>query len=171
MESINAENRTEPENTEKLKEDIKNEIKRKKLITLGECSKFYFYILGDVACKFVSIFILGGLENIGLFGFYPILKSYDVMQSIYTYIGYIIFATIFYFCFRGKKIINENENNDSNVLSSEEGLLMDKSKKTYFQIFLVCLCFGLYLELQNLFYGLGFQYLNFWAIGTIFTFL
>ena len=110
MESINAENQSEPENTEKLKEDIKNEIKSKKLITLGECSKFYFNILGDVVCKFVSIFILGGLEKIGVFGFYPILKSYDVMQSIYTYIGYIIFGTIFYFCLRGKKIINENNN-------------------------------------------------------------
>ena len=181
MEQINVEDQLDPENIEDVEDQLehenieelnempKKELKNKKLITLGECSKFYFNILGDVACKFVSIFIIGGLEKIGVFGFYPILKSYDAMQSIYTYIGYIIFGTIFYFCFRGKKKINEN--NNSNDLIYAEGLSMERSKKTYFQIFLVCFCFGLYLEIQNLFYGLGFQYLNFWAIGTIFTFL
>ena len=91
-----------------------------------------------MVCKFVSIFILDVLKNFGLFGFHPILKSYGVMKSIYTYKGYIIFGIINYFCFKERKKINEN--NDLNILASEEDLIMDKSKNTYLQIFLVCFC-------------------------------
>ena len=170
MNLINDENKPISENIEKLEQDSKDEEKKKKLlITLGECSKYYFIILGDVISKFVSYYILGAIKNMGLFGFSPKLTTYGVVKSIYTYIGYIIFGTIYYFCFRGKKIINEN--NNLNELTSTEVLIMEKSKFTYLQIFLVCFCFGLYIEIQNLLYGLGIRYLNFWSLGTIFTFL
>ena len=170
MNLINDENKPDSENIEKLEQDSKDEEKKKKLlITLGECSKYYFIILGDVISKFVSYYILGAIKNMGLFGFSPKLTTYGVVKSIYTYIGYIIFGTIYYFCFRGKKIINEN--NNLNELTSTEVLIMEKSKFTYLQIFLVCFCFGLYIEIQNLLYGLGIRYLNFWSLGTIFTFL
>ena len=145
MKPINAVNQPDSEIIEELKEDPKAEVKSKKLITLGECSRFYFYILRDVVCKIVSIFILGGIENISLFGFYPILKSFDIMENIYNYIDFIIFGAIFYFFLRGKKKTNENKN--SNTLVYEEDLLMDKSKSTYLYIFLVCFCFGLFLKL------------------------
>ena len=168
MKSINVENMPDFEYIEKLENNSKKEEKRKKLITLGECSKFYFYILGYFACQFVSIFILGDLENIGLFGFYPILNSYNIMQSIYIYIGFIIFGIIHYFCFSEKKILKKN--NNKNDLIYEDALLSNYSKKTYFQYFLVCFCFGLYLEIQNLLYSVGFQNLDFWSFETIFTF-
>ena len=142
MKLINDENLPDLENIEKLEVDSIEEKKKKKLITLGECSKYYFIILGDMVCKFVSIFILDVLKNIRLFGSHPILKSYCVMKSIYTYIGYIIFGIINYFCFKEMKKLNDN--NDLNILASEENLIMEKSKNTYLQIFLVCFCFAFF---------------------------
>ena len=143
--------------------------KKKKLITIGECSKFYWYILGAALCQLFSIFILGGLEIIGLLSNNPVLNSFSIMKSIYTFIGFIIFGTMHYFCFRGKKRLNEE--NDENILNYNENLLMHKSKNTYIQIFLVCFCYGLYLEIQNLLYNLGLEPLNIWTFSNMFTFL
>ena len=169
MKLINGENISDSLDIQQSQKDSKNVEKRKKLITIGECSKFYLYILGAALFQFISIFILGGLENIGFFGIYPVLSTYRIIQSIYTYIGYIIFGIIYYFCFRGKK--RTNEENDENILNFNENLLMYKSSNLYFQIFLVCFCYGLYLEIQNLLYNIGLEALNIWTFGTIFTFL
>ena len=166
MDSISEE---EQSNSSLSKNSYTKDEKRKKLITIGECSRFYLYLLGATICQLISILILGGLKNnVGLFGFSPILNSYISVQSIYTYIGYIIFSLIF----RSVSKSNERQVNPKkkthliyNDLSKQD------YKKLYFHIFLVSFCFGFYEESLNILYSLGFQLLNYWTFETIFTFL
>ena len=145
-------------------------IKNNKLISIGFCSKFYFYILGSALFKFISLFILGDKDNnIGLFGFAPILSSYTSVQSIFIYLGYIIIGIIFYF--RKKKEKKENNILFLEALSSLYNKIINQDKnKTYFQIFFVCFGFAIY-EIQNLFYILGYEPLDYWTFEIIFTFI
>ena len=75
----------------------KNEPKR--IITIGICSRFYLYILFSGIFKLLSLILIGDNkiydDGIGLFGFCPILKNYNFMQSIDIYLGYLIFGLIF----------------------------------------------------------------------------
>ena len=85
-----------------LNEEIKQILeKNKKPITFGKCSRFYLYMLGTCFFKILSLLILGANKDkeneFGLFGFCPVLNQYNFIQSIYTYIGYIIFGLIFYY--------------------------------------------------------------------------
>ena len=144
-------------------------LKNKKLITIGECSRFYFLLLGATICKLISIFILSGLKNnVGIFGFSPILNSYSIMQSIYTYIGYIFFGFIFRFIGKRKKRINRRASKSSLI---HKNLSSPNYKRIYFQIFLVSFCFGFYSEILNILYGQGFHSLNYWTFETVFTFI
>ena len=88
--------------------------------------------------------ILGSQENtIALFGFSPIIFSYNSIQNIYTYLSYIIFETIFHFYFKGK-----NRDKDKliiNNLSLKQELIINQdNKKFYRQIVLTCLGFTAY---------------------------
>ena len=165
---INSENKA---NINKKKEEDKN--KKKKLIRIGECSKFYLYILASAFFKFLCFLILGYKEKgIGLFGFCPIINSYYITQSIYTYIGYIIFGTIFYYVFKRKHKKSEIEMHPipMRLLIHNKTKVMPKSAKTIFQIILVCFCYGLYNEIQNIIYNLGFQFFYYWTFETIFSY-
>ena len=152
-----------------LQYDFIKDDKNEKLITYGECSRFYLYLLGATICKLISILILGGLkDNTSLFGFSPILNSYGNIQSIYTYIGFIIFSFIF------RCIFKKNErkfNQKRKALLIHNNKSKQNFKKLYFQIFLVSFCFGFYSEALNILYGQGFQLLNYWTFETIFTFI
>ena len=67
-------------------------LKKNKLVNIGFCTKFYFYILGSALFKFFYVMILGSQENtIALFRFSPILFNYNSIQSVYTYLSYIFF--------------------------------------------------------------------------------
>ena len=166
MDSISEE---EQSNSSLSKNSYTKDEKRKKLITIGECSRFYLYLLGATICQLISILILGGLKNnVGLFGFSPILNSYISVQSIYTYIGYIIFSLIF-------RSVSKSNERQVNPKKKTHLIYNDFSKpnykKLYFHIFLVSFCFGFYEESLNILYSLGFQLLNYWTFETIFTFL
>ena len=67
-------------------------------ISLGKCSRLYLYILGTGLFKIFSLILLGSNniseDGIGLFGFCPIFNSFNFIQSIYIYIGYIIFLQL-----------------------------------------------------------------------------
>ena len=82
--------------------DIENK-PYKKLITIGICSRFYLFIIYSGIFKMLSMILLGSSnkkyseDGIGLFGFSKILVKFSFMQSIYKYLGFIIFGTIFYF--------------------------------------------------------------------------
>ena len=146
-------------------------VKKKRLISIGLCTKYYFYILGSALFKLFYTMILGSKENtIALFSFSPTLFSYNSIQSLYTYLSYIIFGTIFHFCFRGKdkdkikyKIIN--------LSLKPEFQLKKETKKVKFQIFLTYFCFVTYSEFQTLLYSNGFDSLSYWTFEIIFTFI
>ena len=166
---INSENKA---NINKKKEEDKNE--KKKLIRIGECSRFYLYILASAFFRFLCFLLLGYKEkNIGLFGFCPIINSYNVTKSIYTYIGYIIFGTIFYYAFKRKNKKRERETHGLSIklLIHNKSKLMPKSAKTIFQIILVCFFYALYNEIQNILYNQGFQFFYYWTFETIFSYV
>ena len=153
-----------------VSEKVSSEVKNKSLISIGNCYKFYFYILGSAFFKVLSLMILGDKDsNFGLFGFSPILSSYNSMQSIYTYLGYIIFGIISYFCFNGKE---KKKYYFLETLSFVKERMKNQDKnKTKFQIFFVCFCFSIYKETQNLLFYFGYQPLDYWTFEVIFTFL
>ena len=148
--------------------------KNKKLITIGNCSRFYFYILGSTLFKLFSFFLLGmeskDKKYIGLFGFIPVLYSYRSMQSIYTYLSYIIFGIIFHSCNKGKD--KEDIKNIGKVLFAVYDKLMNQNKiKTNFLIILTSFCFAIYNEMQNLLFSFSFHEFDFWSFDILFTFL
>ena len=145
-------------------------IKNNRIINIGVCTKFYFYILGSALFKFFHLMILGSQENmIALFGFSPIIFSYNSIQNINTYLSYIIFGTIFHFYFKGK-----NKDKDKliiNNLSLKHDLLINQDNKNfYIQIILTCLGFATYSEFQNLLFSNGYHPLDYWTFEIIFTF-
>ena len=148
----------------------KIEDNNKRLLTIGKCSRFYLYIVGSACCKFLSSMILGYKDkNIGLFGFSPIFYSYHNIQFLLTYLSYIIFGIIIHFFLKGteKKI----DNKKFEIIIKKSQKLMSNPKKTYLQLFLICFCYGAYLELKTLLYSLGFNFLHLWPFEGIFTFL
>ena len=147
------------------------DIKPIKLISVGKCSKYYLYILGSVVFKFFSTIIITKTNNNeGLFGFAPILSSYDTMKSIYTYLGYIIFGIILQFCSRGKdKNKLYQKMNTLNIINKK--LINQDKKKTNFLIFLTCLSFAIYNDIETFLYTRGYRCLNYWSLEMVFTFL
>ena len=109
------------------------EIKNKKIITIGKCSKFNLYILGSLLFKLFSLFLLGFQKNdIGLFGFVPILYSYRSMQSIYTYLSYILFGIIFRFCSKDKKKDEKNFMTETLTIVYNKIMNLNSSKTNLF---------------------------------------
>ena len=146
-------------------------IKHKKLISIGNCSRFYFYILGAIIFILISLFILGIKESgVGLFGFVPILNSYTSMQSIYTYLGHIIFGLILHFYSKGRKKDDKKFLTESLTLVYNK-LMKKNQTKTYFTLFFTCFCFAIYNETQNLLALFRFHDLDFWSFDILFTFL
>ena len=145
--------------------------KNKKLITIGNCSKFYFYILGSTLFKLFSLFLLGFKKrDTGIFGFVPVLYSYRSMQSIYTYLSYIIFGIIFHSCSKGED--NYNKQFRDRTLSAVYDKLMNQNKiKTNFIMILTCFCFAIYNEIQNVLYSFKYQDYDYWSFDILFTFL
>ena len=166
---FNKERDTNSDMCEKLNNKQNKNEKNKKLITIGKCSRFYLYILGSSLCKFLSSMILGFKDkDMGLFGFSPVLYSYNSIQFLYTYIGYIIFGILIHFFFNTKK--KKYANKTMEIVIKKNQKLIINPRKTNLQLFLVCFCFTVYLELHKLLYNLGFQSLHFWTFETVFTF-
>ena len=101
----------------------------KKIITLGKCSRLYLYILYSGLFKLLSLILLGDniiLEDgIGLFGFCPILYKYNFIQSIYIYIGYIVFGVIVFY-FKG-----DDKKKDKKEYKDLQGKKKQNSKQLY----------------------------------------
>ena len=93
------------ENINELDVYNRGNFENKKAISLGKCSRYYLLLLGSASCKFISLFLLGNTKNdIGLFGFCSILKTFNFIQSIIIYFGYIIFGIIFLYFKEVKKV-------------------------------------------------------------------
>ena len=165
------------------KEVTNEETENKKPITFGKCSRLYFYILGSGSFKLVSSLLLGAKsiyeDGIGLFGFCPVIYNYNFLQSIYTYIGYIIFGLIFYFF---KDVSAKDRNDDYSIKtknsfqSSYINLIRQKSfqreekqkKSIKWEILILCIVFVVHIETKKMLYKEGFQFFNFWTVEIIF---
>ena len=169
-------------NDEKEENNAKKNEDYKKLISIGKCSRFYLLILGAGSFKLLSLLILGANniyeDGIGLFGFCPVLSNYNFVQSIYMYIGYIIFGFIFYH-FKGVETIDIN----GGILEKKDQLMRNltiqnihKNKvaknlandNTKCEIAFLCLAFAVHIETKKVLYIEGFQFFNFWIIEIIF---
>ena len=165
--------------------DQKNEPKR--IITTGICSRFYLYIIFSGIFKLLSLILIGDNKlydnGIGLFGFCPILKKYNFMQSIDIYLGYLIFGLIFNHYkreYKSKvktlKLLDANkELNDSesgNIILAKYKFIVNKPKKIIknlrTKIILVCLSFVIHIEVKKVLYIQGFQFFNFWTLEIVF---
>lgn len=166
---------------QKKEEEIEKKT-NKNPITFGKCSRLYFYILGSGSFKLVSSLLLGANsiyeDGIGLFGFCPVIYNYNFIQSIYTYIGYIIFGLIFYF-FRDVSTKDKKDDNtikykntfQQNYISSmrEKTFQIDeKTKNIKWEILLLCIAFVVQSETKKMLYKEGFQFFNFWTLEIIF---
>ena len=147
-------------------------------ISLGKCSRLYLYILGTGLFKIFSLILLGsnniGKDGIGLFGFCPIFNSFNFIQSIYMYIGYIIFGIIFYYFKNPTGVSHSNELTKRKLTTMSSSILNRVNKKsqiTKIYMILVCLTFVFYIEIKKVLYIEGFQFFNFWTIEIIFMFL
>ena len=143
-------------------------------ISLGKCSRLYLYILGSVIFKFLESISLGytnekGKNKFSLYGFTPILNYFNYMKSIFAYVGYILFGTIFYLFFSKKQKKNEKKQK-KNLLP--KGIIHNKtakkSKKTFLQIFLFCFLFVFHTEIKKILYILDFQFFNIWTFDIFF---
>ena len=169
-------------NDEKEENDAKKNEDYKNFISIGKCSRFYLFILGAGSFKLLSLLILGANniyeDGIGLFGFCPVLSNYNFVQSIYMYIGYIIFGFIFYH-FKGVETIDIN----GGILEKKDQLMRNltiqnihKNKvaknlandNTKCEIAFLCLAFAVHIETKKVLYIEGFQFFNFWIIEIIF---
>ena len=147
-------------------------INNKKIITVGKCSRFYLFFLGSALFKLFSLVLLGNsTKSFGLFGFCPTFNSFNFIQSIFIYFGYIIFGTIFLFFKDIKKVqINELVRKRATI---KRNYIYNKSpdgsiKNIRTKIILLGLAFVLYIEIKKVLYIEGFQFFNFWTIEIIF---
>ena len=155
--------------------------KNKKPITFGKCSRFYLYILASGSCKMLSTLILGAnnvKENgIGLFGFCPVLIKFNFVQSIFTYIGFIIFGLIFYYCKDPEKSKSkekkENDESFNRMRTFLKNIAQNKTinnvkKNINLKIVFLCIAFAVHIETKKLLYNEGFQFFNLWTAEIIF---
>ena len=147
-------------------------INNEKIITVGKCSRFYLFFLGSALFKLFSLVLLGNsTKSFGLFGFCPTFNSFNFIQSIFIYFGYIIFGTIFLFFKDIKKVqINELVRKRATI---KRNYIYNKSpdgsiKNIRTKIILLGLAFVLYIEIKKVLYIEGFQFFNFWTIEIIF---
>ena len=152
-----------------LNEEIKKILeKNKKPITFGKCSRFYLYMLGTCFFKILSLLILGANKDkeneFGLFGFCPVLNQYNFIQSIYTYIGYIIFGLIFYY-FKDPDKSDSKEKKEfyKNINISGNKNIDTLTKNINLKIFFLCIIFIFHIEIKKVLYIQGFMFFNIWT--------
>ena len=160
------------ENINELDVYNRGNFENKKAISLGKCSRYYLLLLGSASCKFISLFLLGNTKNdIGLLGFCSILKTFNFIQSIIIYFGYIIFGIIFLYFKEVKKVelnfIKRRRATKVNLMKTIES--KEKSINNKIKLILLCFVFVIHIETKKILYNEGFQFFNFWIIEIIFV--
>ena len=139
------------------------------LISCGNCSTLYLYIVYRIIFKGLKDFILTGIFEIK-----PELNNHILIKSIYKYIGFILFGFLFY-KIRNKK--NSDKNNKINIgkvgtkFNSE--LIYYKRNNTnkfsMLRFIITCILYVLFLEFIEISYFYGFHDLDFWIFNIAFT--
>ena len=158
------------------------------LIIFGQCSNLYLYLFGSFICKVIETILLGDKiiiddnkegEIYSIYGFVPVLKDFQIMQSIYSYFGNIIFGLIFLFILkdRTKKKTNENFENAfiprPTVLSFVEtnNNKFALTYSLYFKILSITFLYIVHSEIKKALYLNGFQCFNIWTFDIFFMYI
>ena len=140
------------------------------LISCGNCSTLYLYIVYRIIFKGLKDFLLAEI-----FGIKIELNNHILIKSIYKYIGFLLFSFLFY-TIRNKK--NSNKNNKikrekvGKKFNSE--LIYYKSNTTNFTMFrliITCILYVLFLEFIEISYFYGFHDLDLWIFNIAFAVL
>lgn len=140
-------------------------------IGIGNCSVFYFYILGSI--------ILNAIRKIFFKNRYFVLNEHSLIQDIYKFFFFFVFGFLFDYILKNslnKKKKNENENaivinktESSSLIFNENGFIY--SKKDYFSFIIVCTIYVIYIEYKKILKSIGYEFLMFWTSRLAFTLL
>jgi len=141
------------------------------LISFGNCSTLYLYIVYRIIFKGLKDFILDDI-----FGIKIELNNHALIKSVYKYIGFLLFSFLFY-TMRNKK--NNNKSNNINIekvgkkFNSE--FIHYKSNFTtnfsMFKLIITCILYVLFLEFIEISYSYGFHDLDLWIFNIAFAVL
>ena len=142
----------------------------KYIIGLGKCSKFYFYILGNIICNAIIIYILK---------YNLIFNHCPLVQQLFIFFGFVFYGTIFYFIMNiyiNKRYKNEDNNiiikktrTKSNQLIYNN--ILKLSKKNIFSFFVVCLFYAINLLSLTIFSYFYLTKLLIWTANLAFVLL
>ena len=146
-----------------------------RFISLGKCSRFYLYILGSVIFKFLESLSLGyqSTKDIdkyySFYNFIPVLWHYNLIKSLYSYLGYILFGIIFFYIFSNNNKKEASSLKD-NIISKGiiHNKVIKKEKNIKFKLFIFCLFFVLHIEIKKILYNFNFQAFNIWTFDIFF---
>ena len=143
----------------------------KSLISCGDLSSLYLYIIYSVIFKCLKDFILTfnsikGDINYGLFFFESELNHHILIKSLFKYIGFIVFGLIFlYFTNKGK--------NNKNRTQATKNLIHNVKPKapinSILNLVFICSLYALFLELIEISYYIGFHDFDLWIFNIVFT--
>ena len=156
-----------------------------KFIGLGNCSKYYLYILGTVICKCIRDCMFGfntinPESKIGLFGFIPELSNHFIIQALYRYGSFILGGSLFTYILlknsKDKSQINEKKKKINENLEIIIPLIHNKKtdRSEYLSkglLIKVCLIYCIHSELSRIMYIFNFGNLDFWTVDIIFILL
>ena len=134
------------------------------------CSKWYSFIIAGVFLKLLKLlfFSISPYNNIGIFGFNPILSKHIFIQSFYKYISYIIGSLFFIYIVKINTKEERNINNIKGLIYNKES--DDLKKQSIFPTFLVCFIFFFHSESIQILYSFNFHFLDFWIFDFIFIY-
>ena len=150
-------------------------------IGLGECSKYYLYILGTVIFKCLRDCMFGfnninPESKIGLFGFIPKLSNHHLIQSLYRYFSFILGGALFTYILKKLSDEENNKKKDKQKLVLKVSLIQDQKyadfgKIKITDILIVCLIYSIHSELSRIMYLFDFGSLDLWTIDIMFILL
>lgn len=141
------------------------------LISCGNCSTLYLYIVYRIIFKGLKDFILDDI-----FGIKIELNNHILIKSIYKYIGFLLFSFLFY-TIRNKKNSNKNNNINIEKVGKKFNNELIHYKSNYatnfsmFKLIITCILYVLFLEFIDISYSYGFHDLDLWIFNIAFAVL
>ena len=133
-------------------------------IGIGNCSYFYYFILGSILFNSISYISLYFNES---------LRICEIMKNLYKYFGFIFFGVLFYFIseINSKSKTEKKAKRDSHKSKLIYNSIFKLSKKFIILLILVSLMYVIYIDLEALIDFLGFYDFEFWTFDIIFILL
>lgn len=145
-------------------------------IGFGQFSSLQLYVIYCFLSQIIGQFLLSFKSikrtfDFGIFLFAPELANHNIIQSLYNYIGFIIFGAIFHYFFVHKKNKHSNRSNDDakllkkKLIYNEDEMSIEDEK---YKIIIICFIYVIYYEINILKYTFGLGDLDFWILNILF---